>query len=85
MSYKSDESPYSPHKIIDVWDSNFITEIRKISQLIADFPIISFVFFEFMNLRKDTEFPGIVDNFGNEIINSPVFFNKNHLNIVFYL
>ena len=38
-------NPQSPahNSIIDVWEHNFVGEIRKIAELIQDYPVIAFV------------------------------------------
>eukprot|EP01022_Parablepharisma_sp_SALTPOND_P017549 TRINITY_DN2816_c0_g1_i2.p1 TRINITY_DN2816_c0_g1~~TRINITY_DN2816_c0_g1_i2.p1 ORF type:complete len:443 (+),score=-5.02 TRINITY_DN2816_c0_g1_i2:35-1330(+) len=58
-------SPCSPPNalIADVWDYNFLTELKCISALLEDYPVISF----------DTEFPGVVDSSGKHPVVNPYF------------
>ena len=43
MSSNSLKQSSITNKILDVWEDNFITEIRKLAQLIDDYPIVTFV------------------------------------------
>ena len=41
-SYQSMRSPVNDD-IIDIWDYNFLDEMNRLSQLVDEYPIISFV------------------------------------------
>jgi len=47
-SYPPIQSPISDD-VLDVWQGNFKREIDKISELIEDYPIISFVYLNVIN------------------------------------